>query len=353
MTIKYKKKIQRRLLLWYSTNKKDLPWRKIINFYPVWVSEIILQQTQVKQGLGYFIRFIETFPDVETLAYTEEKEVLKAWQGLGYYKRAINLHRAAQQILFEWGAEFPKTFDDIKKLHGVGDYTAAAIGSIVYQLPIAVLDGNVFRVFSRIYADKTPINTNKGKLHFNGLANDFLDKENPGEFNQAMMELGAIICKPQNPNCLACPINEHCKAKNNANDFPIKTFKIKTKTRYFNYLIIRKENEILISKRGNNDIYKNMYEPLLIETTIVVNEEKLLKEKIKEKYKVGNIRLQLISDYKKHLLTHQTIYYKSYYLRTNKNDLKAFDTSEYVFVNVKNLVNYPHSKIVEKIFSQL
>ncbi len=353
MLIKDKINTQKNILSWYSVNKRDLPWRKNISFYRVWISEIILQQTQVKQGLDYYLRFIERFPDVKALAEADEKEVLNMWQGLGYYTRAINLHKGSKQVMNDFDGKFPKTYDDIKKIKGIGDYTAAAISSIVYNLPHAVLDGNVFRVLSRINADTTPINTTSGKKHFEKLANDFLYKENAGDFNQAMMEIGALVCKPQNPNCEICPIMKFCDGKTNANNFPVKTSKVKIKTRYFNYFIIRNGNEILIGKRGENDIYKNMYEPLLIESDKFIEDEMVLKQKIKEKYDIKDVDLTLYFEMNKHILTHQTIYFKSYILNTNIKNLKSEIFNKYFFVNVKEVVDYPHSKIVEKIFSHL
>ena len=204
--------MKKALLYWYSEAKRNLPWRQEISFYRVWVSEIILQQTQVKQGCPYFERFIEKFPDFQSLADASEKEVLNLWQGLGYYSRAINMHKAARQILTEFNGIPPQTYSEIKKLKGVGDYTAAAISSIVYNEPYAVVDGNVYRVLSRFFADTTPITTTAGKKHFTLLANSLLDKNHPGDFNQAMMDLGAGICTRSRPRCEACPLQRSCVA---------------------------------------------------------------------------------------------------------------------------------------------
>ncbi|MCD6367399.1 MAG: A/G-specific adenine glycosylase, partial [Bacteroidales bacterium] len=308
------------LLYWYSEAKRNLPWRQKISFYRVWVSEIILQQTQVKQGWSYFERFIKRFPDFQSLADANEKEVLNLWQGLGYYSRAINMHKAAKQILTEFNGIPPQTYSGIKKLKGVGDYTAAAISSIVYNEPYAVVDGNVYRVLSRFFADKTPITTTSGKKHFTSLANNLLDKNHPGDFNQAMMELGALVCTPVNPDCSQCPIEKQCKGKSNWRDFPVKSKKIKTRTRYFSYFIVQENNKFFLHQRGINDIYKNMYEPPLIETEKSDKDFATLIQEIESQWGIKNAKIQLITDYKKHILTHQTIFYRVFYLPASQKD---------------------------------
>lgn len=341
--------VQKALLYWYSGAKRNLPWRQKINFYRVWVSEIILQQTKVKQGMVYFERFIEKFPDYYSLANATEKEVLKLWQGLGYYSRAINMHKAANQIITEFKGRPPQTFSDIKKLKGVGNYTAAAISSIVFNEPHAVVDGNVFRVLSRFLADKIPITTGKGKKHFTNIANTFLDKNNPGEFNQAMMELGALICKPKNPLCSDCPIEKWCQGKSNWQNFPVKQGKIIKRIRYFNYFIIEENNNILMYQRNSDDIYKNMYELPLIETTHSVKNTLNLLQKIKERWKIKDTSLSLLSDYRKHILTHQTIFYCVYFLSTSSNEFKKISEKYFFPISIGNIKDYPVSNIVKNI----
>ncbi|RKX18169.1 MAG: A/G-specific adenine glycosylase [Candidatus Zixiibacteriota bacterium] len=340
--------MRKALLYWYSEAKRNLPWRQKISFYRIWVSEIILQQTQVKQGLSYFEQFIKRFPDFQSLANANEKEVLTLWQGLGYYSRAINMHKAAKQILTEFNGTPPQTYSEIKKLKGVGDYTAAAISSIVYNEPYAVVDGNVFRVLSRFFADKTPTTTTAGKKHFVSLANTLLDKTHPGDFNQAMMELGALICTPANPNCLQCPIAKQCKGKDNWKNLPVKSKMIKNRMRHFSYFIIQKNDKFFLHKRGSDDIYKNMYEPPLIETEKDIS---ALLQEVESQWKIRNAKIQLIVDYKKHILTHQTIFYRVFYLSASQKEIKKIFNNGYFLVSETDIKNYPISNIVKKIFS--
>jgi len=215
------------LTVWYQQNKRDLPWRAKNDPYLVWVSEIILQQTRVEQGTAYFFRFIKLFPDVKSLANAPENEVLKVWQGLGYYSRARNMHFAARQIMTDYNGIFPDTYNNIGKLKGVGSYTAAAIASIAFGLPYAAIDGNVYRVLSRVFAIDTPIDSTKGKLEFSELANELLDWQNPALFNEALMDFGALQCIPQNPDCNKCPFRDQCLAfaQNKINQFPVKSKK--------------------------------------------------------------------------------------------------------------------------------
>jgi len=337
--------IQKTLLSWYSINQRNLPWRQEISFYRVWVSEIILQQTQVKQGLPYFERFIKKFPDYIALSEANEKEVLKLWQGLGYYSRARNMYKAAKQIVEEFNGIPPRTFSEIKKLKGVGDYTAAAISSIVYGEPQVVVDGNVFRVLSRFFADDTYINTTKGKKKFTELANKMMDKRNPGDFNQAMMELGALICKPQNPLCEQCPLKTWCKGQSDWQHFPQKLKKTKNRIRYFNYIIIKTNAGIVFTQRNRKDIYKNMYEPFLIETE--KKQERDLYTELK-KWEIKGHLTQLF-DYKKHVLTHQTIFFKTFILDAPEIDTDRFFQQGYFFVLPEDLNRYPVSNIVKKV----
>ena len=229
-----------RLVTWYLQNKRDLPWRQSINPYTVWLSEIILQQTRVDQGTAYFFKFIEQFPTVYNLANASEEEVLKLWQGLGYYSRARNLHSAANYIVNELNGKFPTTYSEILKLKGVGDYTASAIASICFNEPTAVVDGNVYRVLARYFGISTPINSTSGIKEFKKLAQELIVEDIPGTFNQAIMEFGACMCKPQNPDCFNCPLNDSCVALSNNTiaQLPVKINKTKVRKRYFNYLVI-------------------------------------------------------------------------------------------------------------------
>ena len=256
------------LLEWFREHGRALPWRETHDPYAVWLSEIILQQTQVKQGWAYWERFMRRWPTVEELAAASEDEVLREWQGLGYYSRARNLHTAAKQIV-ALGA-FPTTIDGLRKLKGVGDYTAAAIGSIAFGLPAAVVDGNVYRVLARHFGIETPINTTEGKKEFAALAQELLltalNKEGQGAdlFNQAMMDFGATQCTPSSPHCLKCPLQETCVAfrTDRVAALPVKLKTLKVKERYLTYIYIRCHGETAIRRRPAGDIWQGLYEPL-------------------------------------------------------------------------------------------
>ena len=229
-----------KILLWYQKNKRNLPWRKTKDPYRIWLSEIILQQTRVAQGLPYYERFIERFPTVRDLANAQENEVLKLWQGLGYYSRARNLHATAKIVVKEYKGEFPKTYKGLLKLKGVGDYTASAIASICFDIPEPVVDGNVYRVLARYYGVDIPINSSKGTRYFKELARKVMNTEQIRDYNQAIMEFGAIQCAPKNPDCTGCPLNDGCLAlqQNQIGELPKKINKTKVRNRYFNYLVV-------------------------------------------------------------------------------------------------------------------
>ncbi len=249
---------------WYEQNKRDLPWRNTRNPYHIWISEIILQQTRVAQGYDYFVRFVNAFPTVESLAAASEDEVLLMWQGLGYYSRARNLHRAAKMIV-ELGA-FPSHYSALRTLPGVGDYTAAAIASFAFGEPKAVLDGNVFRVLSRYLGIDTPIDTTQGKKLFQALADEMFDASQPALYNQAIMDFGAMVCTPH-AQCLACPLCEGCVASRqcSVNLLPVKSRTLQVHERHLIYIYVRCEGKVLLHRRGNSDIWKGLYEPLLLE----------------------------------------------------------------------------------------
>ena len=254
------------LLKWFREYGRDLPWRQTHDPYAIWLSEIILQQTQVKQGWDYWERFMHRWPTVEALAEATEDEVLREWQGLGYYSRARNLHYAAKQIVAL--GHFPDTLEEIRKLKGVGDYTAAAIGSIAFGLPAAVVDGNVYRVLSRYYGIHTPINTTEGKKEFAALAQSLLPPQEASAYNQAIMDFGAIQCTPQSPRCDICPLQESCTAlrTGKVDTLPVKLKTLKVKTRHLTYIYIRCQGYTAIHRRGEGDIWQGLYEPLLTET---------------------------------------------------------------------------------------
>ncbi|OIQ40914.1 MAG: A/G-specific adenine glycosylase [Bacteroidetes bacterium MedPE-SWsnd-G1] len=269
------------LTQWYLLHKRDLPWRNTTNPYFIWLSEIILQQTRVDQGMAYYFKFIETFPTVQDLANSSEEEVLNLWQGLGYYSRARNLHFSAKYIVDECKGEFPNTYSEIIKLKGVGDYTASAIASICFNEATAVVDGNVYRVLARYFGIETPINSTKGIKEFKLLAQELIDSKNAAMHNQAIMEYGARMCKPQNPDCSICPLNESCVSlqKKKVKLLPIKEKKIKIKKRHLNYVVlISSDKKTILNKRTGKGIWQNLYEFKLIESESKIEDTVLLSD---------------------------------------------------------------------------
>lgn len=300
------------LIAWYNENKRDLPWRDITDPYKIWISEIILQQTRVNQGLDYYLRFINRFPDVKSMALASEDEVLKLWQGLGYYSRARNLHKAAKQIRSEFNGIFPKEYSQILSLSGIGEYTAAAIASFAYNLPHAVVDGNVYRFLSRYFAIETPIDGNTGKKEFAELAQHLLPTENISDYNQSIMEFGALQCVPVSPDCENCPLATSCRAfeLNIVSQLPVKKQKTKVTNRFFNYLKIEFEGKIFIQKRTKNDIWKNLYEFPLIESESLLRVNELITNNEFQSLFEGieNIEIGKITNPMKHVLSHRVIF---------------------------------------------
>ncbi len=311
-----------RLLQWYSGHARDLPWRHTHDAYRIWVSEIILQQTRVVQGYDYYLRFIDRFPDVASLAMAHEDEVMKYWQGLGYYSRARNMHAAARDIVERFDGVFPSNYEAIRSLKGIGDYTAAAIASFAFNLPHAVVDGNVYRVLSRIFDVNIPIDTPAGRRYFAELAHSLLYKENPGLYNQALMELGALQCVPQRCDCLACPLCEMCAAfaLGKVDKLPIKQGKVVVKSRYFNYFAIECNGITWLHKREAHDIWRNLYEYPLIETDEMVDWTQLsqMPECRKLFDEVGDIAFTAAPFTTKHVLTHRIIYATFYTVQVSK-----------------------------------
>jgi A/G-specific adenine glycosylase len=339
---------------WYRKNKRDLPWRKTNDPYHIWISEIILQQTRIEQGSDYYLRFIEKFPNIRSLAEADEENVLKIWQGLGYYSRARNLHFAACEIMALHQGIFPKTYDEILKLKGIGDYTAAAIASIAFGIPSPVVDGNVLRLFSRFFGIDEPIDKAKGKALILGKANQLINLEHPGDFNQAIMEFGALQCKPA-PDCKICPLKSGCVAfqQKRVADLPIKTSKQKQRTRYFHYFILfsgkGKNRSVFMKKRTGTDIWKNLFDFPLIEKEKAVSYNKLTQSKEWNDLFLGK-QVNLIKESKpyRHILSHQIIVAKFYQLevplRTNLPYLK---------VACYNISKYPIPRLVEKYMEEL
>lgn len=297
------------LLAWYRAHRRDLPWRRTTDPYRIWLSEVILQQTRVDQGLAYWERFVAKWPTVQALAAASEAEVLKMWQGLGYYSRARNLLAGARQVVQEHGGRFPDTHAGLLKLKGVGDYTAAAIASICFGRPDAVLDGNVFRVLARVYGIDTPIDSTEGRKRFRVLAQQLIDPEQPGDHNQAMMELGATVCTPRNYTCLLCPLQPQCVAfaTGAIDTLPVKAGKVKVRERHFNYLHIRKGNGLYMRQRTGKDIWQGLWEPPLVETDGPVDATGLRKA-MRSAGIAGRWTINHRSGPVKHVLSHQLIH---------------------------------------------
>ncbi|TRW26619.1 A/G-specific adenine glycosylase [Flavobacterium zepuense] len=301
------------LINWYLQNKRDLPWRKTPQPYPVWLSEIMLQQTRVAQGLPYFLKFIDAFPTVHDMAAAHEEQVLKLWQGLGYYSRARNLHATAKQVAFDMGGNFPNSYAGLLKLKGVGDYTAAAIASISYGEAVPVVDGNVYRVLSRVFGVETDISSSGAKKEFTALAASLMPKKQASEFNQAIMEFGALQCVPKNPNCSVCIFNRDCVAflTGKVNQLPVKLKKTKVTNRFFNYLIIKDANgNTLINRRGDKGIWHGLYEFPVVETETLTSEAEtvaLIEATTALNFSPKGIRL-LHPDVIIHKLSHQKLH---------------------------------------------
>lgn len=322
------------LIAWYLQNKRDLPWRNTSDPYKVWLSEIILQQTRVAQGLPYYEKFENTYPTVHDLAQATEAEVLKTWQGLGYYSRARNLHVTAKMVSQEMDGIFPQSYKGLLKLKGVGDYTASAIASICYNQLEAVVDGNVYRVLSRIFGISTPINSSAGQKQFKELAQQLIDSVRPGTFNQAVMEFGAKYCVPQNPDCGTCIFKNRCVAhkENHVAELPVKIKAKPVKHRYFNYLVILTKNESTILKQRNaKGIWQKLYEFPLVESANFVDLETLT-EITQFKEFTKNIDLESISLYNEkpisHKLSHQHINTHFWILETSEATPESIPISE-------------------------
>ncbi|MFL5754075.1 MAG: A/G-specific adenine glycosylase [Bacteroidia bacterium] len=299
------------LIKWYRGNKRDLPWRRTTDPYKIWLSEVILQQTRVEQGLDYYNRFVEEFPTVKHLANASEDKVLKLWQGLGYYSRARNLHHTAKLVMEKYKGVFPSTYNELVLLKGIGNYTASAISSFCSNEAKAVVDGNVYRVLSRIFGIATPIDSTIGKKEFALLAEELLSKKDPATHNQAVMEFGALQCKPKNPDCAVCPLQHKCAAVavNKIAELPVKAKKTKVSKRYFEYFVFRYKDHLYIKKRTGDDIWKNLYDFPMLESDTALKEEKVLNHALLLSYidKRKYVLLEAGPVYK-HVLSHQHIY---------------------------------------------
>ncbi len=337
------------LIRWYSVNKRNLPWRSTKDPYFIWLSEVILQQTRIDQGLPYYEAFVKSFPTVFHLANANENEVLKLWQGLGYYSRARNLHYTAKYVVNELNGNFPETYSDLLKLKGVGDYTASAIASICFNEATAVVDGNVYRVLSRFFDIESPINSTAGIKQFKTLAQEFLPQDNIGDYNQAIMEFGAVQCKPSSPNCEICPLASACAAlaKQKVSALPVKLKKVKVRKRFFNFLVFMSDSgETILECRTANGIWKNLYQFPLIETSksISISEIKKTPE-LNNMVKISESQITLYNQKDiVHKLSHQHLYAKFWIIETNKLPMSGISTSR--------INEFPVPVLIENFISQ-
>jgi A/G-specific adenine glycosylase len=345
------------LQAWYAEHKRDLPWRNTKDPYLVWISEVILQQTRVVQGLDYYNRFVDRFPDLRSLAEADRKDVLKYWQGLGYYSRARYLHEAAGDIQHRFDGAFPEQYDDILTLKGIGEYTAAAIASFVWNQPRPVIDGNVYRVLGRLFAIETPMDTGQGKKEYRELATLLMPPEQAGLHNQAIMEFGALQCVPQNPDCERCPLSDNCMAHvsgNHPRQYPVKQKKTKIRNRYLNYFFIICGSYTYLHRRTAKDIWEGLYELPLIETDDSADFDATIPEystadtailRYSKKLLQGTGRQTVSVEMKnvRHLLSHQALYATFYKVEIQKENAAL---KEYLKIPLSDLDEYPFPKLI-------
>ena len=336
------------ILSYFDKNKRDLPWRDTKDAFRIWLSEIILQQTRVDQGMKFYNNFIHEFETIFDLANADEQKVLKLWQGLGYYSRARNLHFTSQYIANELKGKFPDNFNDLKELKGVGDYTAAAIASIVYNEAVPAVDGNMFRVFARYFNIDNDISLPKTKKIFWDLGLQIIDQKRPGDFNQAVMDLGATICTPKLAKCDSCPLNESCEALrlNKVNELPVKLKKVKVTNRHLHFIVIENEGEIALSKRIGKDVWLNLYTFPKIETdTDLLDKGWVFEQNLEDK-------LSFISE-EKHILSHQNLFIKYWKLNVSLKDINHFKQDlDFEMISLNDLEHYPLPKPIEKFINK-
>ena len=337
---------------WYKKNKRDLPWRNTNDPYQIWISEIILQQTRVIQGLDYYSRFLRRFPDIQSLAEAEQEEVLKYWQGLGYYARARNMHEAAKSIQSNFQGVFPQRYEDILTLKGVGSYTAAAIASLAWNQPYPVVDGNVFRVLGRLFAVDVPYDTGKGKKLYEELACSLMDSQQAGLHNQAIMEFGALQCVPQNPECSQCPLKNKCLGflSGTPHHFPVKQHIVKVRERYFNYFFILHEGNTYLLRRIKKDIWEGLFEFPMIETAQSMSFEDICETETFKKlfHDTGKITFSTVSSEVKHVLTHQILHARFYKVEIQKDNSLL---KEYIKISLEKIEDYAIPRLIHRFLS--
>jgi A/G-specific adenine glycosylase len=339
-----------KIVKWYLFNKRTLPWRETKDPYKIWLSEIILQQTRVNQGLPYYESLIKKYPAVNHLANAPEQEVLRLWQGLGYYTRARNLHKCARVVKEQHKSKFPDSYEGLLALPGIGEYTAAAISSIAFGQPVAVVDGNVFRVLSRIFGVTTPVNSPEGKKTFTRLANDLIPQERPDLHNQAMMEFGALLCTPKNPQCGNCFFRKDCLAYkgNLQQELPVKLKSKPGRKRYFYYIVMEHESGLLMRKRVEKDIWLGLFDFHLIEKKRTTSTENILNEEPLITWMRKTARVTVSKSYR-HLLTHQTIYSRFIVVKSDKMVIPVLEN--HAFYSLKQIADLPKPVLVSRFLS--
>lgn len=346
------------LLTWYGLNKRDLPWRNTTNPYIIWLSEIILQQTRVRQGLPYFLKFFETYPDVQKLASADEQAVLRLWQGLGYYSRAKNLHACAKYIVSDYDGYFPNNFKSLLNLRGVGTYTAAAIASFAYDEKVAVVDGNVYRVLSRVFGLDPDIASPQGQRFFRQFAHELLPDKDSATYNQAIMDFGALQCRPINPSCDVCVCKNYCFAYKHQmqKQLPVKISKVKIKNRYLNYFVIRCGDKLLMKRRSSKDIWNGLYDFYLVETESEMEVNQLQDGFVSWLLLRRTNILDISRDFK-HILTHQRLYSKFYLV--DLTDLEAesilkenLKSEKYSLYSLEEVIDLPKPILINKYLSE-
>jgi len=346
--------IVKKLLKWYGISKRDLPWRNSKNPYYIWLSEIILQQTRVDQGMPYYLKFVEKYPDIHLLANASEEDVLRTWQGLGYYSRARNLYKCAKTLVQNYKGNFPSTRVELEKLPGIGPYTSAAIASLAFGKKEAVVDGNVIRVITRLYGIKDDISNQKTKAQIITIVDDLIPESSPDQFNQAIMEFGALQCTPKNPNCEICEFKGNCTAqvKGSQHKIPFKSQKPKKRTRFYNYFLIEINGDFLLRKRIKNDIWKGLFEFFMIENDSDVQPDhfQFPKNLIEQK---NDWEISSESKLFKHILSHQIIMCKFFNIDTDKNfNFNPMDWPEYKLYSKEEIDALPKSILINKYLEE-
>jgi len=338
------------ILEWYGLNGRDLPWRRSKDPYKIWLSEIILQQTQIIQGTSYYLKFVENYPTVKDLAKAEEQDVLLLWQGLGYYSRARNLHKTAKDILSDYQGKFPENYNELIKLKGVGDYTASAIASICFNHVSPAIDGNVFRVISRLFNISESINKTSGKKLIKDIANTLISDQNPGDFNQALMDFGSQQCKPVNPDCIKCIFKTDCKAflAGTVDQLPVKTRKTNRTKEFFYYFIIHLDNKEILIKKRTKGIWTNLYEfPKLFSNTKLTDKQVVMR--FIEKYAIEEkvIINHSTSEYK-HILSHKDLFIRFFRIEyKNSKGAEFLNTENVVKILIEDLTKYPFPVVIK------